>query len=61
MLGALLAQGLPRFEAACAGVWLHAVAADRAARRGERGLLARDLLPWLRTLVNPDGTEQAPT
>ena len=60
VLGALLAQGLPRFEAACAGVWLHAVAADRAARRGERGLLARDLLPWLRTLVNPDGTEQAP-
>ncbi len=60
VLGALLAQGLPRFDAATTGVWLHAVAADRAAGRGERGLLARDLLPWLRTLVNPLGREQAP-
>jgi hydroxyethylthiazole kinase-like uncharacterized protein yjeF len=60
VLGALLAQGLPRFEAATTGVWLHAVAADRAAGQGERGLLARDLFPWLRTLVNPGGREQAP-
>jgi NAD(P)H-hydrate epimerase len=51
---------VPRFEAATTGVWLHAVAADRAARQGERGLLARDLIPWLRTLVNPGGTEKAP-
>ena len=28
--------------------------------RLERGLLAHDLLPWLRTLVNPDGRKQAP-
>jgi len=55
VLGALLAQGLPRFEAATAGVWLHAVAADRAAAQGERGLLAGDLIPWLRRLVNPEG------
>jgi NAD(P)H-hydrate epimerase len=60
VLGALLAQGVPRFEAATTGVWLHAVAADRAARQGERGLLARDLIPWLRTLVNPGGAEKAP-
>ncbi len=60
VLGALLAQGLPRYEAATAGVWLHAVAADRAAGQGERGLLAGDLLPWLRTLANPGGREPAP-
>ena len=60
VLGALLAQGLPRFEAATAGVWLHAVAADRAASQGERGLLAGDLIPWLRTLVNPGSQDKAP-
>jgi len=59
VLGALLAQRLPRFEAACAGVWLHATAADRAAQAGERGLLASDLMPWLRRLVNPGQQDQA--
>lgn len=53
VLGALLAQGLTLFDAAAAGVWLHAQAADIAAGRGgERGLLASDLLPVLRKLVN---------
>ena len=28
--------------------------------RAMRGLLARDLIPWLRTLVNPGGAEKAP-
>jgi len=59
VLGALLAQRLPRFEAACTGVWLHATAADRAAQAGERGLLASDLMPWLRRLVNPQQPDQA--
>jgi NAD(P)H-hydrate epimerase len=53
VLGALLAQRLPRFEAATTGVWLHAVAADHAAQQGQRGMLASDLIPWLRRLVNP--------
>ncbi|HHH42988.1 MAG TPA: NAD(P)H-hydrate dehydratase [Gammaproteobacteria bacterium] len=53
VLAALLAQGLDGFEAASAGVFLHASAADLAARQqGERGLLASDLLPWLRGLLN---------
>jgi len=49
----LLAQGLSLTDAACVGVHVHAVAADRAARDGERGLLASDVLAQLRTGVNP--------
>jgi hydroxyethylthiazole kinase-like uncharacterized protein yjeF len=38
------------------GVCLHAEAADDAARsEGERGMLASDLMPWLRAAANPDG------
>jgi NAD(P)H-hydrate epimerase len=39
--------------AARAGVFAHAQAGDLAARRGERGLLASDLLDQLRSCVNP--------
>ncbi|MCC6201815.1 MAG: NAD(P)H-hydrate dehydratase [Gammaproteobacteria bacterium] len=53
VIAGLLAQGASLPEAAASGVWLHANAADRAAAGGERGLLARDLMPHLRTLVNP--------
>jgi len=43
------------FEAAAIGALLHAVAADRAAELdGERGLLASDLFPQLRRLVNAE-------
>lgn len=36
-----------------AGVYVHAVAGDMAARHGERGLLASDLFAYLPTCVNP--------
>ena len=52
VIAALRAQGLGAFDAAAAGVQLHAEAGDRAARDGERGLLAGDLLPWLQRGVN---------
>ncbi|WP_158883615.1 NAD(P)H-hydrate dehydratase [Rhodanobacter sp. L36] len=52
VVAALLAQGCPPWEAACLGVSLHARAGDVAARNGERGLLASDLLAPLRVLVN---------
>lgn len=53
VIAALLAQGLDLREAAALGVCLHATAADRAAQAdGERGLLASDLFPHLRHLVN---------
>ncbi len=53
VIAGLLAQGLSLNDAAHLGVCLHASAGDLAAREGERGLLASDLMPWLRQLVNP--------
>jgi NAD(P)H-hydrate epimerase len=43
LIGGLLAQRVPAFEAACAGVWIHA----EAARRLARPLIAEDLLAVL--------------
>ena len=52
IIGALMAQGQDLRSAAELGVSLHAAAGDRAAREGEIGLLAGDLLPELRRLLN---------
>jgi len=52
VIAGLIAQKLELSEAARLGVWLHAAAGDRAARDGERGLLASDLMPNLRALAN---------
>lgn len=55
VIGGLLAQQLPLAASAQAGVLIHSLAADQAATHGgERGLLACDLLPYLRLLVNPE-------
>ena len=60
VIGALIAQGLSGYEAAGAGVWIHAVAGERAGKRGGRiGLLATDLEPHLlelRTAMDSAGT-----
>ncbi len=53
VIAGLWAQGLSPDQAARVGVFAHAGAADLAAGEGERGLLATDLLPYLRRLVNP--------
>jgi len=52
VIGGLLAQGLPLGEAAKMGVCLHASAGDLAAKDGERGMVATDLMPYLRRLSN---------
>jgi len=53
VIAGLAAQGLDMEDASRAGVYAHSAAADCAAADGERGLLATDLLPHLRHLVNP--------
>lgn len=53
VIGGLLAQGFPVSMAVQQGVYMHGMAADLAAERdGERGMLASDLMPYLRQLVN---------
>jgi NAD(P)H-hydrate epimerase len=53
LIGALIAQfGLSRAVVET-GVLVHALAGDDAARDGERGLIATDLLPHIRHRVNP--------
>src|SRR5690554_4067542 len=51
-IAALMAQGLTAYEAAQAGMKIHALAGDKAAGNQPRGLLPTDLLPFLRELVN---------
>lgn len=54
VIGGLIAQGLPKVTAAELGVMIHATAGDLAAHDfGERGLLAMDLIPYIRKLINP--------
>ena len=53
VIAGFVGQGWPCEQAAEMGVLFHAAAADRAAdEAGERGLLAGDLMPHLRALVN---------
>jgi NAD(P)H-hydrate epimerase len=55
LIGALLAQGMEAFDAACLAVWLHASAGEHQGKLG-RGLAASDLIPAIRQLLE----EQAP-
>ncbi len=53
VIGGLVAQHIPLMDAACIGVIVHGMAGDKAAgQNGERGMLAMDLMPHLRHLVN---------
>ncbi|MGN6085884.1 NAD(P)H-hydrate dehydratase [Trinickia sp.] len=54
IVGALLAERLPSYEAALAGVYLHGWAADTltACGRGPAGLTAGELAPVVRDLLN---------
>lgn len=56
MTSALLACGLPAYDAAACAVWLHGAAADRAAaRRGEYGMLPQDIFPQLGRMFAENG------
>ena len=53
VVGAMLAQDMSRGQAALYACCLHALAGDLAAEKGgQRGMLASDLFPCLRLLVN---------
>ncbi|MBA1275541.1 NAD(P)H-hydrate dehydratase [Stutzerimonas azotifigens] len=55
LIGALLAQHLAPFEAACLAAWLHARAGERLGSLG-RGLAASELIPAIRQILE----EQSP-
>ncbi|WP_081848101.1 NAD(P)H-hydrate dehydratase [Microbulbifer sp. HZ11] len=52
VIASLIGQGMDLPAAARLGVWLHGEAGNRAAADGLRGLLATDLLPHIRALVD---------
>ena len=54
VIAGLVAQGMEPGVATVAGVYLHGYAADQCTGEGERGMLAGDLLPVIRALVNPN-------
>jgi hydroxyethylthiazole kinase-like uncharacterized protein yjeF len=56
VIAALHAQLREAWNAARAGVLAHALAGDRAAAEGERGLIASDLFEPLRACLNPPST-----
>jgi NAD(P)H-hydrate epimerase len=53
VIAGLRAQNLSSGLAAVVGVQVHALAGDRAAEAGERGLIASDLIAEIRRCVNP--------
>lgn len=60
IIAALRAQGLPGFDAACTGAWLHAATADRvAAARGMIGMLPSAVIDALPHLLNRHATAAA--
>jgi NAD(P)H-hydrate epimerase len=50
VIGALMAQKMSAFDAACLGVWLHALAGEKCGASG-RGMAAADLIPVIRQLL----------
>lgn len=52
VIAGLIGQGIPLGDAAKLGVCMHAMAGDLAAKEGERGMKAMDLMPYLRRLSN---------
>jgi NAD(P)H-hydrate epimerase len=55
IIAGVQAQCKVALDAANAGIWLHAVAAEQAAMQGERGIIATDLLIPLQAQVNNYG------
>lgn len=59
IIGGLLAQKVPPFEAAAKGVYLHGRAGDEAAKhKGKHGMLASDLIDNLWVSFDPDMVQE---
>jgi NAD(P)H-hydrate epimerase len=57
MLGGFICQGLPLLDAAIVATYLHGLAGDRAAsKKGERSLIATDLIEEIPTLLREFGS-----
>ena len=54
LIAGLLAQTRDMARSAGVGVLVHALAGDDACGDGERGLVASDLMDWIRKWVNPE-------
>ncbi|MFB3063155.1 MAG: NAD(P)H-hydrate dehydratase, partial [Gammaproteobacteria bacterium] len=54
LIAGLLAQTRDTIRSARVGVLVHALAGDNAGGDGERGLVAGDLMEWIRKWVNPE-------
>jgi len=52
VIGGLIAQGYGLELSSQLGVCIHSLAGDLAAKEGQTGLLASDLFPHVRQLVN---------
>lgn len=52
IIGALIAQGMNLHDSASFAALVHGMAGDRAARQGQRGMMATDLLPYIRAFIN---------
>ena len=61
VIAGLVAQGVDIEKATQIGVLMHARAGDMAAILGERGMIATDLMPYLRELANAINDELLPT
>jgi NAD(P)H-hydrate epimerase len=55
VIAGLVAQGLALPQAAIAGVCVHGLAGDAAARAGERGMIATDVIAALRGVMQQAG------
>jgi hydroxyethylthiazole kinase-like uncharacterized protein yjeF len=55
VIAGLVAQGLPLLQAATAGVCVHGLAGDAAARAGERGMIASDVIAALPGVLQQAG------
>jgi NAD(P)H-hydrate epimerase len=53
IIGGLSVQIADKALALRVGVLIHALAGDSAVTGGQRGLLARDLMPYIRRWANP--------